>query len=590
MRQVYLNEYNMPTDNTVYLPYSSGLLQIYAQQSDVVNDNYEFKPILFQRDTVKNIIDQYDNPDVVGFSISIWNYRLSLEVGKQLKKKFPNSYIIFGGPSAPLESQEFFQEHPYVDLIIYKEGERLFKDILVNRLNGGKLPYHTTISCKDSPKDLDIFPSPYTGGVYTKLIKDNSQIKFKAIIETNRGCPFKCAYCFWGVTNIKKKIGFHSDEYIRGDAEWISQNKIEYIFCADANFGMYKNDVRTAQTYVDIKNKNGYPEKFRVCYGKNATNNIFQTASILSRADLAKNISLSVQTTTDNVLQNIGRKNIRSETFEKLQKQYTQANIPTYTEIILGLPGETYDSYLITLQQIINMVQGNHIFVYHCVVLPNTKLASKNYQNQHKIQTILAPLAEVHGTIRDYNLIQEFEEVVIGTNTMPPKDWIKCATISWIVQLFHSFKVGYDIVEWLVKTFNVKHIDFYEFLYNSDLPQIDNFKNIARNVTMGHPRCQKILNYGNIYYDPEEVAFLDIIYDKYYFYNCLYDVIKSFLKISQNINILDNIECGCLIKGLCNQTRDSLPNVDDFDSLQEFATQTILYGRKSTKKKEINDK
>ena len=87
MRQVYLNEYNPAIGDSIFLPYTSGLLQSYAEQSSTVKQNYDFQTILFQKDSVENIVSGYDNPDVVGFSTVIWNYNLSLSVAKKLKQK-----------------------------------------------------------------------------------------------------------------------------------------------------------------------------------------------------------------------------------------------------------------------------------------------------------------------------------------------------------------------------------------------------------------------------------------------------------------------------------------------------------------------
>ena len=60
MRQIYFNEYNIAVGNSIFLPYTSGLLQVYAQQEDRIKDNYEFKTILFQKDTVETkVLDAY---------------------------------------------------------------------------------------------------------------------------------------------------------------------------------------------------------------------------------------------------------------------------------------------------------------------------------------------------------------------------------------------------------------------------------------------------------------------------------------------------------------------------------------------------
>ena len=49
--------------------------------------------------------------------------------------------------------------------------------------------------------------------------------------------------------------------------------------------------------------------------------------------------------------------------------------------------------------------------------------------------------------------------------------------------------------------------------------EIINFKKIATNITRGASRCQTNKEYGNIYYEPEEIAFLNIARNTNIFYN-----------------------------------------------------------------------
>ena len=573
MKKIYLNEYNIPIiDNTFYLPYSSGLLQAYAQTFPKIKENYIFQPILFKRDTVDNIVVQYDNPSVVGFSVSMWNYNLSLEVSKKIKEKFPTCLIVFGGPSIQNDIS-FLKHYPHIDVVVYGEGERVFSDILLKHFDGKNI---AGVYTQDTPiKNLDIFPSPYTKNIFSKLIKNNPKIKFQTIIETNRGCPFSCTYCFWGDYKTLKKISYHSIDYINADANWIGRNNISYVFCSDANFGMFKRDIGIAQIYSDTKQKYKYPEKFRVCYGKNAEESIFQTAKILSNANLAKVVTMSLQSNNKEVLDSIKRKNIKTKTFSNLQQRYLNARIPTYTELILGLPNETYKSFVNGLQKTLDTTTNNQIFIYHCQILPNTKLSDDVYQQQYGIIFTTIPLAEVHGVIRSKKDTIEFEKIVIGTNTMSVIEWQKCAILSWIVQMFHGLKVGNLIVEWLKGVYDINYMDIYEYLANSNIIEIKEFHRIAHGITKGKQRCQTDKRFGNIYYEPEELVFLSIAYNKEVFYNKLKNSIKKFL-ISQDYKYNNTT-----LKTIIEQQKQIIPEPNDFNSSQEFATSIILYNRKS---------
>ena len=538
MKQIYLNEYNLEADNSVFLPYSTGLLQAYAQQSDRINQNYDFQPIIFQKDTVKNIVDKYDNPDVVGFSTVIWNYRLSLAVAKEIKEKFPKCLTVFGGPYIEKNNQ-IFKDHPYVDMAIYGEGEKLFRQILINWLDNNILTRQ--ILCDFAfEKDLDIFPSPYLLGIYDKIIDEHPNIEFKALVECNRNCPFGCDYCFWGQPELEKRIKYHSQAYILEEAQWIAKKKIDYVFCTDANFGMFQRDIETAKTYATIKKNYGYPQKIRVCYGKNAANTIFETASVLNQANMDKLITLSVQSTNPDTLKAVHRQNIKSDIFKTLQKKYLDNNISTYTEFILGLPCETKQSFYDGLEQTIRIVKHNQIFVYPCQILPNTRLASQEYREKYGLITTKPKQKIPHTNIVSKDWIQEEDEIVIGTNTMSVDDWMDCTIMSWVVQLFHSLKVGYDIVEYIHNAYNFSYMEIYSRIVNFDIDEICEFRAIADFITMGEHWSQSYPTFGNMYYEPEEMAYLRILYNKDKFYKQLWKELRSWLEFTLNLPV-DNL-------------------------------------------------
>src|SRR5574337_1983053 len=130
-KEVYLNEYNVLMSNAIYLPLASGLLQTYTTTIPAIRENYQFMPFLFIRDHPGKIMAQYKNPHVAAFSVSMWNMNLSMAIAKEVKKKFPECLIVFGGPNVPFHADNFFRQYPFIDVAVRGEGEQTFSDLLI---------------------------------------------------------------------------------------------------------------------------------------------------------------------------------------------------------------------------------------------------------------------------------------------------------------------------------------------------------------------------------------------------------------------------------------------------------------------------
>lgn len=195
-------------------------------------------------------------------------------LAKKLKELYPQVKIIFGGHSVPSGSS-FLDELDFVDYLMHNEGEETTAEFLKAIIKGGELSevpnlsYRTAdgnVTTKDyHPCDISAYPSPYTEGIFDNIMKENPGIEFHATLETNRGCPYGCAYCEWCYT---KKLRLFPMEKIKAEIEWIAKNKIRYCYCADANFGIVERDVEIAEYVVSQKKKYGYPDVFKPCYAK----------------------------------------------------------------------------------------------------------------------------------------------------------------------------------------------------------------------------------------------------------------------------------------------------------------------------------
>jgi putative methyltransferase len=135
-KNLYLLELSDVFANQVYLPYCSGVVASYAFSKEQIKNEYELKDWFYYRQPPEDILEKIENPSVVGFSCFIWNWNLNLKIAKELKQKYPECLIVFGGQQQPLADRvgNFFDDHPYVDILVHGEGEETFVEILLEKL------------------------------------------------------------------------------------------------------------------------------------------------------------------------------------------------------------------------------------------------------------------------------------------------------------------------------------------------------------------------------------------------------------------------------------------------------------------------
>ena len=78
-----------------YLPYSVGLLQAYAQHHHPAPETLSFLVPIFSRVKVEEAVEQLAGADLVLFSTYVWNVRISGEIAKRLRAKYPHIGIVF---------------------------------------------------------------------------------------------------------------------------------------------------------------------------------------------------------------------------------------------------------------------------------------------------------------------------------------------------------------------------------------------------------------------------------------------------------------------------------------------------------------
>lgn len=563
MKNLYMMQACDKPDGIISLPYSIGVLYSYAFQNFVIKTNYRLCGLLVEKLDPEYYLSVLEKPDVFAFSCYIWNYEYSKQLAKRIKEDYPECVIIFGGHSIPISQSELLRDLPYVDYLIHGEGEIPFQELLLYLLgcldiecvhnisyrldDGISYNYHPDCIAEE-------YPSPYLTGVFDKMF-DDPNVRYNATIETNRGCPFHCAYCDWGLN--QSRIRMMDLDRILTEIEWMGQHQIVICNGADSNFGMFSRDLIIANKIAETRKKYGFPYKFSVSFSKQSDERVLEISRILNSCGVLAGVTISFQSLNPKTLELIGRRNLSAEHFKKLIAQYNKENIPTYSELILGLPEESYDTFTAGISELIANGQYRYINVYDFALLVNSEIGIPTARNIYGIKTVKMPLKMYYcRSSHNPGLIREYADIVIETSTMPREDWVNCRMFTSIVKIFHSFGLLLYVASYLHQKNKINYKEFYDHLYAWIIKQKPfqiymNLKAWYSEVSVGNRNeSTGVEFYNDVRIPPEEATFLRVIEN----IDAFYDAIRPFV-----MKYLD----------------DSIPCEDDLLRFQEYVFRSI---------------
>jgi radical SAM superfamily enzyme YgiQ (UPF0313 family) len=510
-----------------YLPYSIALLQTYVQRFAPDPGRFEFLTPLYKRVRIADAVEALKGADLVGFSTYVWNGRISLEIARRLKAQKPGIVIVFGGPHVPDQPEAFLRANPQIDVAVHNEGERTFLKLLeawpdreawaglagVSMVNAdGTFVRNPNI---DRVRDLDEIPSPFLEGAFDSIMAANPNESWIGLWETNRGCPFRCTFCDWGSATAAKVTKF-GEERLFAEVDWFAEKKIEYIFCCDANFGIQKRDVDIANYVADVKKETGYPVALSVQNTKNATERAYLTQKILSDAGLNKGVALSMQSVDMPTLEAIKRDNISLNTYMELQRRFTKDKVETYSDLILGLPGETYESFVRGVDQLMENGQHNRIQFNNLSILPNAEMGDPAYQRKYGMVTVESKIINIHGErVELDDDVPEVQDLVIATAATPLADWRRTRIFCWMTALLHFDKL-FQIP--LILAHGISGISYRDMIEAFMLADAERypliaeinafFESEARSIQQGGSEYVFSKEYLNIYWPADEFIFV----------------------------------------------------------------------------------
>ncbi len=311
------------------------------------------------------------DPDIIGGSAFLWSLPALVQTAQLLATDDPTRLIVLGGPSARpnmLALAPFRDAAATVDVLVEGEGEAVFTALVqapdrnpeaLSRIPGVTLRQNGawTRSPPAPRAVLDLLASPYQQG----LIPAGGI----GLMETYRGCPFTCSFCEWGVMEAPKNV--LSTARIAGEFAAMDRLGLNALLLADAGLNL------NGQAFIALRRaaeETGFLKHRALIaevYPKSLTEDHIRFLEKVG----APHIGVGLQSFDDATLRHVERKFDPSRLGGLLGILRSVASVTT--EIIMGLPGDTPDSFLSSFARA--RALGTGLRVYHCAVLPSALMA-----------------------------------------------------------------------------------------------------------------------------------------------------------------------------------------------------------------------
>jgi radical SAM C-methyltransferase len=403
-------------------------------------------------------------PDVLAFSVLGWNYRNFLCLAETYKQINRHGLVVFGGNHVAYQADRVFRESPAVDVVVNGEGELTFRELVERVVDRPRDPDLAGIlglsyrgrdggTCHGGDReriaDLDVIPSPLLTGAIPLTDPDGRFPYEFALVETNRGCPYKCAFCYWGGA-VGQRVRSFSRARLAAELDLLGRNEVQTLFLCDANFGMLEADEEFVDDLVATRERYGYPRAIEANWAKNKSARFHDIVRTLKQRGFKSSFTLALQTLTDEALVDMNRRNMRVNQWEDLVDWLTTEDLECYAELIWGTPGDTPEQFLAGYDKLAERVP--RIAVYPLLLLPNTAYVER--RDLHGFLTVRGQhddfeyvLASRSATLPEHLRMQRFMYLarILGENQYFKRLWAPARLLGGLSQS----QVVLSLLDWL---------------------------------------------------------------------------------------------------------------------------------------------
>lgn len=330
----------LTTLNARYTHSSIGLRYLFANLGGL-QERAQIREFVIN-DNIQDITEQLlkDKPAIIGIGVYIWNAIQCHELLETIKKVAPKTIVVLGGPE--VSYTPFRVNFDIADYIIQGEGDIAFGELCSSILSGSR-PAERII--KAAPVNLDEIKLPY------RYYNDEDVANRYIYVEASRGCPFLCEFC---LSSIDKKVRPIFLDKLLQEFELLWVRGVRSFKFIDRTFNL---NVSVANRLLDffLAKQAPYFVHFEVI-PDHFPESVRERIKLFPPASLQ--LEIGIQTLNLDVAKNIRRNLKLKKIQENIRFLETETSAHMHLDLIVGLPGESLESFGSNLDRLCAMTQS----------------------------------------------------------------------------------------------------------------------------------------------------------------------------------------------------------------------------------------
>jgi len=334
----------------------------------------------FIYEEIRNVLKEF-KPDLIGISNKTVTFKITLRVAKICKSIFPEVPIVMGGVHSTACPDEIISNE-FVDFNVIGEGEETLTELAAvlekrqsdfSKIKGlyYKDKYKNVFKNELRPliQELDKLPLP----AWHLLLNNHNYSKtlYQSMlggIFTSRGCPFRCAFCYWEM--FGGKVRWRSPELVIEEIQLMKEKYgvIEFYFWDDVFTVNKQRLIQFCNLLIE--------KKVNIAWRCHSRADLWDADIIkLVKKAGCYRTSLGIESGCEETLKYMNKK-LNLDTVRKCAELLNKYNLPWNAAFIIGFPEETEEQMLETFE-FIKQINPGELFLSVFTPFPGTELYYK---------------------------------------------------------------------------------------------------------------------------------------------------------------------------------------------------------------------
>ena len=288
--------------------------------------------------------------EIYGFTVFSWNLARSLYFCEKLKQ-LRDCRTLLGGPEITPDNP--LARSAFVDFYVYGEGEAVFR-----RLMQDPAAWPAGSAAESAAEWFQAAGSPYLAGLL------DPQIENLMLLETQRGCPYRCGFCFYNKS--REGLAFAEEGLLLKAVEWAVQRRVPEIYLLDPSLNA-RPRLKALLAKIARLNADGGTRLFSEIRAEAVDDEL---ADLLAAAGFDW-FEIGLQSTNPEALALMNRPT-RLKRFVAGARRLKARGITPSIDLIIGLPGDDLPGFRRSVDFVADNGLQDDVQIFPLAVLPGT--------------------------------------------------------------------------------------------------------------------------------------------------------------------------------------------------------------------------